>query len=161
MSSINGTPVAGSTTPQEYAPAIALLKSLTPNGIPASWLTTSGQIQHHGKYDIITSKSSNTIGVYWNNGDNGVVLPFSGNTINYDKPIGSGPHLNKSKTDTTINWPSWATSAGKLLGELGSSTFWKRVGIGGLGVLLLIIALVLMLRHDVPTPQNIVKAVTK
>jgi hypothetical protein len=45
--------------------------------------------------------------------------------------------------------PDWVSSAGKVLGNLLNGTWWKRIGIGALGVIIVLIALILLFGKDV------------
>lgn len=121
-----------------------------------SWKDSSGKTQQ--LYFTVGSDGTITASPSTTNPD--AVSTFQ-KFLNSLTPVGttSPNELNNLTTagNDIKNVTSWAASLGKILSEVSTSAFWKRVGIGFGGVLLFIIGIVLLMRRDIPSPADIIR----
>lgn len=77
------------------------------------------------------------------------------NLIVSSAPGTAGFSGGQGQTNTVINTPGWADELGSLLGDLVDAGLWKRIGIGALALVLVIIAVYLLVRKDLPSPSQV------
>lgn len=141
--------------------ATVLLKALVPGGIvPSSWNTKGqGPTDYPGGYRLTTFKPDasgtgrgtlqwgnftpyETIQFTWNKNDRKLVddsanIPDPGEV--HQLPLLGIPDAISSGVGTV----------GELIGALMNASLWKRIGIGAIGVVIILIALVFILKKGV------------
>lgn len=165
--------MATSTGTGSRAGAIKLLESFLSNGtVPSSWINGKAPTgQKIGDYTLTvfqpTSQDSTGVGqIVWGGGTSAeqtYQFTFTkAGKINGNVASQPQPDQGQVKEEAALGIPdavssaagaaaSWAAGLGKLLTDITNSAFWKRIGIGALGVLALVIGIVLLLRRHIPS----------